>query len=141
MNDRAEYITGLRMLADLLERHDDLPLPYQGRETPLTFYFLNATREAFAAAARILPGPLIKHTPAYDDVFQLTGSLAGLRFQAVAYRATVCERVVTGVETVVREVPDPAVEVPLVSVTEEVETIEWRCSPLLSDVDAPAVTG
>ncbi|MDF5758559.1 hypothetical protein [Spongiactinospora sp. TRM90649] len=31
MNERAEYIAGLRALADLLERHSEVPLPHHGQ--------------------------------------------------------------------------------------------------------------
>jgi len=48
----------------------------------------------------------------------------------------VCERVVTGTEVITREVPDPKVRVSMVTVTETVETVEWICSPLLSEVSA-----
>ena len=53
-----------------------------------------------------------------------------MHFDVYADRAQVCERVVTGTETVTRAVPDPAA--PLVEVTEEVETVEWVCRPLLA---------
>lgn len=48
-------------------------------------------------------------------------------------RKQVCTRVVTGTETVTEEVPDPAyiADAPMVTVTHEVETIEWRCEPLM----------
>jgi hypothetical protein len=147
MSARVEYVAGLRMLADLLERHDDLPLPYSGDSPgrPLTIYYFGAGRDAFAAAARILPAPLRKSTTDATDggpaTFRLACALRGLHVEAIAYRDTVCVRVPTGTQTVTREVPDPAVVVPTVTVTEDVETFRWDCSPLLSDVDTPAVTG
>jgi hypothetical protein len=52
-------------------------------------------------------------------------------------RDQVCERVVTGTETVTKLVPDPAA--PMVEVTEQVEQVEWRCSSLLAAEKASAV--
>jgi hypothetical protein len=51
-----------------------------------------------------------------------------------AQRDEVCERIVTGTETVTKKVPDPALlaEVPEVEITEEVETVRWECKPLLA---------
>jgi hypothetical protein len=146
MSDRAGYVAGLRLLADLLERHPGLPLPNAGARdgNPLTIYYFGAGRDALAEFARALPGPLRKSTTdgkdGAPDTFRLAGRLAGLHVEAVAYRDTVCVRVQTGTETVTREVPDPSVVVPTVTVTEDVETYRWECSPLLSGVDTPAVT-
>jgi hypothetical protein len=112
--DRTEYVAGLRQLADLLEQHDELPLPHEGRKhAPMTFYFLSGTdpKAKMVAAVRALPVPLLKG-PRDDNYFDLNGTLHGLTIRLCAYRAAVCERVVVGTETV--------------------ETVEWRCSPLLS---------
>jgi hypothetical protein len=135
--DRAGYIAGLRKLADLLEQHDDLPLPYEGSSSSggrrITFYYFGETAEAFKAAARMLPGPLTKEiTDGALPTFTLTGAVAGVHFQATAHRDLVCERVVVGTDEVTEMVPDPAVEVPLVPVTRVVEQVEWRCAPVLA---------
>lgn len=53
-----------------------------------------------------------------------------MHLDVYAARDQVCERVVTGTETVTKQVPDPAA--PLVEVTEEVEQVEWVCRPLLA---------
>lgn len=55
------------------------------------------------------------------------------------HRADVCERVVVGTEQVVKEVPDPAA--PKVTVTETVEKVEWRCTPLLAAAIESGVDG
>lgn len=131
--DRSQYIAGLRQLADVIEQHDELPLPYQGNDTAMTLYFLSEGRDAFVAAARVIPGRLDKAVR--DDVYQLStrfGGDRGLKISLTAYRDAVCERVVTGTETVTKTVPDPSVKVPLVEVTETVETVEWVCRPLLA---------
>lgn len=136
MADRAEYIAGLRLLAVLLEQHPDLPLPYYGAsETYGRMTVFCSSREQIAEFARLLPGQSTKHVDQDNSNygFALHGTLAGLHLDIRAHRDEVCERVVTGTETVVKQVPDPTVDVPLVEVTEDVEIVEWRCAPLLSD--------
>jgi hypothetical protein len=61
----------------------------------------------------------------------------GVDLQVNANRDEVCERVVTGTKTVTKLVPDPAIEVPEVEITEEVEIYEYVCGPLMS-VSNPA---
>jgi hypothetical protein len=132
-NDRDEYITGLRQLADILERHDDLPLPYTGTASRLLWIAGLSEDHAELARtfARNIPGVLRKNVR--GDVFDLIGDIQGLHVQLIVDRDAVCERVVTGTETVTRQVPDPSVVVPTVEVTEVVEQVEWVCSPLLAD--------
>lgn len=135
MTDRTEYIAGLRQLADLLEQHDELPLPHDGSGSALLLSFLSGAdpKSAFVAAARVIPGKLDKDVRGnYYDLRGTLGGPQGLQILLCAFRADVCERVVTGVETVTKQVPDPAVTVPLVEVTEKVETVEWICRPLLA---------
>jgi len=140
--DRAEYVTGLRQLADLLEQHDDLPLPTHGELSWLLFGDSDEKRIA-AQVVRLVPGDW-KKVPYLDQgdktLLAFMTDLAGLPLKVAVYRNVVCERVVTGTETVTEMVPDPSVKVPLVEVTEEREVVEWRCGSLLSDVDAAAVS-
>jgi hypothetical protein len=90
---RAAYTAGLRMLADALEQHPELPLPYEGRRAAMRFHFLSAAdpRAAMAAAARALPCALAEQLVSYgdapsDNYLDLTGELAGLRVALTAYR-------------------------------------------------------
>ncbi len=128
---RTAYIAGLRLLADVLETRDEVPVPYSGRDAGLLLMFFgDDAKDAMGAAARALPCRLHKHFR--DDYFDLTGSLHGLQVHLTAYRNAVCERVVVGTETVTRTVLDPSVEVPLVEVTETVDVVRWDCHPLLA---------
>lgn len=141
--DRDGYVKGLRMLADLLEGHPDLPLPYDGASP--TYGHMSVyceTRAQVASYGRALPGRWVKHVDPTSEGygFELRGTLAGLHLDILAPRDVVCQRVVTGTKTVMRQVPDRSAPVPLVEVEETVETVEWECVPLLSGVDAPAVT-
>lgn len=140
---RAAYISGLRKLADLLEQHEDFPLPYGAGTSGemasyrMSFYLFGDSREAFVSAARKFPGTLDKVVA--DDTFRLNGQIEGLHFELVAFRKDVCERVVTGTREVTRTIPDPTVvvpTVPMVEVTETVEDVEWVCAPLLAEAGA-----
>lgn len=141
MTAREEYVAGLRMLADLLEQHDDLPLPYYGVNAEVRLPFYCYTRDQIAQFARLLPGRVDKHVDEeYESYgFSLRGALAGLHVDVKAHRNAVCERVVVGTDEVTEQVPDPSVQVPLVEVTKTVERVRWECSPLLAGTDpAPA---
>lgn len=136
MSARDDYIKGLRALADVLENHDEVPLPYDGNSVPISAYFLSAAdpRAELAAAARAIPCSFRKSVTEDDKyspgTLKLTGNLHGLRIELVAYRNAVCERVVTGIEErPVEEVVTPAVTR---TVTKPVEIVEWRCQSILS---------
>jgi len=129
MTDRAGYISGLRQLADALERDPHIELPGDGREfSPVTIGFYgDDARERMAAAVRALGGRWEKD--AGTKWLNLNSVLSGLHIQLYAAREQVCTRRVTGTE-----VRDVEVEVtPAVKRTEkqEVEIVEWDCSPVL----------
>jgi hypothetical protein len=135
---RQDYITGLRMLADLLEQNPDVKLPYDSGAAPsparrVTLYFLHSRdpKADLTRFARLLPGRVDKEFS--DNTFSVVGRLAGLHIEATAYRDAVCERVVTGTRTVTTMVPDPNWNGPMVEQTDEVEDVEWVCHPLLAE--------
>jgi hypothetical protein len=63
----------------------------------------------------------------HDTTFRFTQKRDGLGLTVTVQREAVCERIVTGVETV----PVPAVEAKPER-TEDREVVEWRCEPVLS---------
>jgi hypothetical protein len=142
-DDRAGYIEGLRMLADALERHPDLPLPVQGVVVPVTWTFWSSAgdpKAAMALAAMALPArPWRKEYRDEDDPLlaklDMLGTLGTLRVRLTAYRDSVCTKVVTGSHEVTEEVPDPEAlaRVALTTVTRVVEDVTWDCHPILSD--------
>jgi hypothetical protein len=136
MTDRAAYIDGLRQLADSLEQHDELPLPYEGSASVMTFHFLGGDdpRAAMAAAARALPVAWRKDAMEGEGVsyFELKASLAGLSLKLTAYRDAVCTRVVTGTED--REVEEVVTPALTRKVTKPVEVVTWDCGSLLAPV-------
>lgn len=142
---RAEYIKGLRALADAMEQHPELPIPWQGGQyMPMTFHFLHArdARAEMAAARRALGVPMDKK-PREDGYFDLAGMLHGLHVTLNAYRKDVCERVVVATREVEIEEPDPQAvpALPKVKRTEVVEDVEWICGPILAgEQDGPVAS-
>lgn len=135
MSDRAEYVKGLRALADVLEDHPELPLPWQGGQyMPMTLHFLTVDdpRAQMATARRALGIPMEKRPR--DGYFDLEGTLHGVHVQLTAYRHDVCERVVVGSYEIEVEEPDPAAvaALPKVVRTEIVEEVEWVCAPIIA---------
>lgn len=132
---RADYVAGLRALAEVLEQHPEVPLPYNPTQGVISFHFLfgENPRADMAATVRALPCRLDKD-PRGDDYFDLIGRLHGLNVRLVAFRQDVCTRVVVGTREVEEEVPDPdaLAQVPTVTQTRLVEDVEWQCTPLLA---------
>lgn len=155
---RAAYIEGLRQLADLLETHDILPVPYlkrgnhrgldvdhinQWRHTLVGYVFehhgtAEERREEFAEIARTLK-PVNKHYPSDGDSAYLWLELGGIDYAVRIARADVCERRVVAVVEDVAEVPDPVevAKLPTVRQVTRREIVEWECTPLL-EPPAPA---
>ena len=133
--ERSEYTAGLRALADMLDTHPDLELPYTGGpHSTMNVLPLRVNQRAqMAAWARALPGRVDK-APRGDDYFDLTGMIRGITVCVIADRDEVCERVVTGTREVEREEVVTPATTRTITATEE--TVEWRCAPVLSPVSA-----
>lgn len=134
----AEMAAGLRGIADMLVATPALARMF---ENPLKWagIWLHPARDdsargdlaRFVRAALAVGAVITKEVS--DDRFNVTATLpSGVKLMTLSHRDEVCERVVTGVETVTRTVPDPTVEIPMVEVTEQVETVRWECKPLLA---------
>lgn len=128
---RAEYVAGLRTLADLLEQQPDLQLPATGRTTAVYVIADGDQKAQLADWARAMTGRKTKD--ASDAYFSLEGKVGGLDVIVIANREDVCERVVVGTRDVVEEAPDPeaVAALPKTTVTRTEEIVEWRCSPVL----------
>lgn len=142
MTARAEYIAGLRALADLMEAQPGLPIPDGGADGEFAWnVWPHAVADVPARVAelrRMLPGPASKNDPTENGgdgyaakYYELTVPLRGVRLVISTYRDAVCERVVTGTREVTKTVP---VQTEEVTVTEDV--VEWRCKPLIAEVSA-----
>jgi hypothetical protein len=138
--EQVAFIDGLRELADFLER---APRPERliDRRDAVRLIDYQLSRSLLVERERELGGPWEKGRLGTDDTyFYLTRRFGPHEVTLYTDRSNVCERVVI-TETVTREVPDPdAPPVPMVTVTEEVERVSWRCpesllEPLPVDVD------
>lgn len=145
---RSAYTAGLRQLADILDNHPEVPLPYEGPSPDFgrfSFHFLSAEnpRAEMAAARRALGVPLEKKVRSDDTYFDLKGNLSGLYFTMTAFRKDVCERVVLATREVEVTEPDPAAVAALPKVTKKVtiEDVEWRCTPILASDDEQCKCG
>lgn len=139
-NDLAQQMAaGLRRLAEFIETNPDLA---DGFRHNVMDYAINVHLRDDGKAAQLAEYAQAaarfgaKVTKDIDDKWHnLYLDFDGAKAHVLAYRNEVCERVVTGVETVTKTVPDPEAlaAVPTVEVTEQVETVEWVCRPLLAD--------
>lgn len=134
VDKRAAYVKGLRALADILEAHPELELPYSGsKDSPLSFIpYGSANRTQAGLFARLIPGTVAKQPR--GEAVDLIGSVHGLHVCLIATRDEVCERIVVGTREVEIEEPDPVAlaKVPTVKRTEVVEDVEWRCGSILA---------
>jgi hypothetical protein len=124
----AEQADGLRALADLIEAN-----PQLNANLDRIYGFHPNSAEAQAAIARAG----LRHGAKVDkDVWEKQHNIVlkwgPVHVHALASRETVCERVQVGEEKVTSTVPDPAVVVPTIEVTETVPVYEWRCAPILA---------
>lgn len=132
IEERTAYTEGLRQLADWLDAHPDIDLPWTGTTYDPFSLGVWLTKEELAEIVRALPGRVEKQ---FDEtVVRVTSAFGGLRVQAYSGRNEVCERIVTGTETVTV----PAIEAKPER-TEVREVVEWRCHPILAD-DETAVS-
>lgn len=143
---RAEQIAGIYQLALWLEQNPDVPIPWDLSGQSGTHVNIHAShgeteKAVVAAVARALPGRVEKRVWGKDDqYFGVEGNApGGVGINVIATRDEVCERVVTGTREVTKTIPDPAVEVPTIEVTETVEDVEWVCGPVLREEQRKAV--
>ena len=139
MTDRAEYVAGLRQLADMLEQDDGLPLPTTDKIEWYVFGSgeLTGGQKLAGDAQKALAADIVRRIPGEHrkwetgDLFRFTGSVRALRTEVIVDRAAVCRRVVKGTREVVQKVPAP--DAPMLEVTRTVEDVEWVCEPLLAE--------
>ena len=119
-----EVVSGLRELADFIERDPDFAELYW--PGPALLFVASWEKDAaarFGDLARRLGGHRTKSVT--ERHIEVTRQFGPISIQVYTSREVMCERVVVGTETV--EIADP--EAPKVKVDREV--VEWKCSPLL----------
>lgn len=132
--ERDLHCDGLQALVDLLRAHPELRSPFQYSEILNSISHVEDPKAELAGWARATSH--LRPSKDYDGDYAHLVIHFGpdIDLKVYAGRALVCERIVTGTETVTKTVKDPEAlkAVPEVEVTEEVETVEWVCSPLLA---------
>jgi hypothetical protein len=94
--DRADYIRGLRNLADVLEQNDDLPLPHQGSVASMTFYYLSSPDPVsrMIAAMQAIPCGFTSEIVTSEDnsraYLHLDGELHGVMIKLTAFLKDTC---------------------------------------------------
>jgi hypothetical protein len=130
-----QHAAGLRALADMVEQNPDL-VQFAIMNGLFAFYVKSAEDQAALARAALRHGAKVD-----KDITDLQHNLlltwGPVSTYVLASRGDVCERVVTGVQTVTKTVKDPLAlaTLPDIESTEEVEVFEWKCQPLLSALD------
>lgn len=95
--------------------------------------------EAIRRFKTVASGPIAKtYGEMGEGYFNARVPMRALTIELTDLRAKVCERVVTGVEVVTEDVPDPEyiAAAPTVTVTRNVEQVEWRCGSILAPSEA-----
>ncbi len=139
---RTAYTDGLRAVADWLDQHPEVPLPYLGaviagdvRPVLPIFLVNDATARADLAVITRAMGKASKSVNVAGDRFQVYRGFEGLIVMAQAPREQVCTRVVTGTED--REVEETVTPAVTRKIVKAVEIVEWTCEPLLAEAPAP----
>lgn len=94
IDTRTAYTQGLRALADLLDAHPDVPLPYDGKSAEITVF--TTSPQVFATIADALDGVTEGAEDARHYDYAAHGALAGLKVGVSARAADVAERCVVG---------------------------------------------
>jgi hypothetical protein len=132
----SDYANSLRKIADFLESHSEIPLP----EENLTCYGLHNKQTAALVARALSNGGRCDKVYA-DTLITLKRDFGGVHLTYMGVRSNVCEQVKVGTKVVPEQyvAPRPAVEAHVVPEHEEA-IYEWRCSPMLSEPERPALT-
>lgn len=130
-----EQAAGLRALADMVEQNPELGEVLRYLHLSTHIFAEDDPKAKLGTFAKTAARYAAKVDKNFTTGFALVvADFGGVRVSVQADRDEVCERVVTGTESVTKTVPDPEAlaAVPTVEVTEEVETVEWVCRPLLA---------
>lgn len=140
---RREFVEGLRALAQWVEDHPEIEVPYEASSSVAMNTFTIGAQswnseteteqdvaEVFAAMVKALGGSRTKD--ADDRYMRVTRQFGpGVALEVWATRDSVCEAVVLRTETVIEdEIVEPAVTR---RVEKQRDIVEWRCAPLLAD--------
>lgn len=149
---RDAFIDGLRQVADFLDAHPDVKLPYIGGHydipAPTMPIYVNTwnggepASQVMAKIARAM-GTAEKHYEDRHELFMLVRKFGGISLVAQVDRDELCTKVVVGTREVEVEEPEQAAvqaaiaALPKVKRVEVVEEVRWECHPLLEAPDGP----
>lgn len=131
-----EQAAGLRALADMVEQNPEITEVLRYLHLATHIFAEDDPKAQLATFAKTTARYAAKVEKNFTTGFaSVVANFGGVQVSVQADRDEVCERVVTGTETVTKAVPDPEAlaAVPTVEVTETVETYEWICRPLLGE--------
>lgn len=114
-----EYANALRRIADFVEVHTDLPVPYLSN---MSLYEWTNGKELCANAAKAF-GTCKKESS--DNYFSVKKDFGGITLTATTFRKNVCERVVVGTEQVPETVVPATPSQVIPAHTREI--VEWKC--------------
>ena len=124
-----EYADSLRQIADFFEQHTEVKLPYDAENFN---YFDAVTKNQIAQLARALGEVKKEFDVGWEGSFAIVHQFGHIQFRAMANKASVCVRVVTGTRLVEEKVI-PSVPECIIPAHQE-EIVEWKCSePILSE--------
>ena len=86
MTDRTAYVKGLRAVADLLDAHPDLPLPYSIDRDGALGWYVHTIDDALAIQA-VMGDPKTTRTDSATFPVEITGTIAWMRAVASLYRS------------------------------------------------------
>jgi hypothetical protein len=133
-----EFASGLRLLATLIEENPELADNFRNglRDSGINVHLRSSDPAAeMANIARIARRyGATTNKSITEKMHNVMCDFGTVRFDILAWREEVCERVVVDTREVVEEVPDPELlaAVPTVTVTRTEDVVEWQCRPLLA---------
>jgi hypothetical protein len=127
MTERAQYIAGLRQIADFYDAHPEVPTPSDNH----TNYAVNTDEDARNLAKAL--GTFKKEYS--EDMFTMSKTFGSVQARFVFYRKAICKAKVVGVKTIEAEFV-PAVEA-YTRPARTVDIIEWDCGSLLDPSVVP----
>lgn len=120
-----QFADGLRQIADLIEAHEEIPLP-----EPRLAYCGVDSKGQLAAVVRALG--CVEKDWSIDSLVQIRRMFGPIALEYIGSRYNICERVQVGTKLVEAE---PQRIVPATE-AREVPIYEFHCGPLLSDPEA-----
>ena len=131
---KAQYLTSMRALLDLIEANPLLPAP-----SPIVgFYFVD--KETARKVVKAIPGDFEKKYTDYDVDFENTTAFPGLRVKTNVFRSEICKKIIIGERETEVTGPDTSIEDtrPIVTRIVKEQVTEWQCGSLMDDTEDQA---